>query len=115
MLVASIVCTSLLSLPYGLYRTRKYFGLSWRELAGWHQSALVLAFWLVPTGILTWWLTRNMSTVMRLGIGSGVFGLWTAWAFLRHGLNASLQVELTGRLPTWAKSILIRTVLKSET
>jgi O-antigen/teichoic acid export membrane protein len=60
MLVASIVCTSLLSLPYGLYRTRKYFGLSWRELAGWHQSALVLAFWLVPTGILTWWLTRNM-------------------------------------------------------
>jgi O-antigen/teichoic acid export membrane protein len=114
MLVASIVCTSLLSLPYGLYRTRKYFGLGWRELAGWHKPALVLALWLIPAGVLTWWLTCNMPTVMRLGISSGVFGLWTAWAFLRHGLNAPLQVELTRRLPAWAKSILTRTVLKSE-
>jgi hypothetical protein len=97
-----------------LYRTRKYFGLGWRELAGWHKPALVLALWLIPAGVLTWWLTCNMPTVMRLGISSGVFGLWTAWAFLRHGLNAPLQVELTRRLPAWAKSILTRTVLKSE-
>jgi len=115
MLVASIICTSLLSLPYGLYRTRKYFGLGWRALASWHQPALVLALWLVPTGILTWSLTGNLPTIMRLGIGGGIFGLWTIWAFLRHGLNAPLRVELTKRLPAWATPILTRTVLKSET
>jgi len=110
MLVASIVCTSLLSLPYGLYRTRKYFGLGWRELAGWHQPVLVLALWLVPAGILTWWLTRDCSVVMRLVLGGGIFGLWTAWAFLRHGLNPGLQVEIAGRAPSWAKSMLTRTL-----
>ena len=115
MLAASIVCTLSLSLPYGLYRTHKYFGLGWRELAGWHKPALVLALWLVPLGFLTWWLTRNMSAVMRLGIGGGIFGLWSAWAFLWHGLNPTLQNEIAGRVPAWAKSILPRTVLKSET
>ena len=115
MLVASIVCTSLLSLPYGLYRTQKYFGLGWRELAGWHKPVLVLALWLVPADVLTWWLTCNLSTVIRLALGGGIFGLWTVWAFLRHGLNGPLQVELTGRLPAWAKSLLTRTGLKSET
>lgn len=115
MLVASIVCTSLLSLPYGLYRTRKYFGLGWRELAGWHQPALVLALWLVPAGVLTWWLTCNMPMVMRLGISGGVFGLWTAWAFLRHGLNPALQNEIAGRLPDWARSWLQHAALLPAT
>ena len=112
MLVASIVCTLLLSLPYGLYRTRKYFGIGWRELAAWHKPALWLALWLLPTGVLTWWLTHNLSAVMRLGIGGGVFGLWTVWAFLRHALNPQLQKEIAGRVPLWAKSILIRTVFE---
>ena len=112
MLMASILCTSLLSLPYGLYRTRKYFGLNWRELAAWHQPAVALALWLSPAGILTWWLTRDLSPVLRLGIGGGAFGLWTAWAFLRHGLDPQLQNEIAGRVPLWAKSILTRTVFE---
>ena len=108
MLVASIVCTSLLSLPYGLYRTRKYFGLSWREIVGWQKPALVLTLWLAPMGILTWWLTRDLSPVMRLGIGGGVFGLWTTWAFLRHGLEKMLRSQMADRLPNWGRSILVR-------
>jgi O-antigen/teichoic acid export membrane protein len=115
MLVSSIVCTSWLSLPYGLYRTRNYFGLGWRELAGWHRSALVLALWLLPAAILSWWLTRDLPAMLRLGLGGGVFGLWTAWAFVRHGLNPPLQVELARRLPPRIKSMLTRQILKSET
>jgi O-antigen/teichoic acid export membrane protein len=105
MLVASIVCTSLLSLPYGLYRTRNYFGLGWRELAGWHRPALVLALWLLPVGVLTWWFTRDLPATLRLGLGGGVFGLWTAWAFVRHGLNPTLQDEIFRRAPGWSKPI----------
>jgi O-antigen/teichoic acid export membrane protein len=139
MLTASIVCTCLFSLPYGLYRTRKYFNLGWRELALWHRSALVLAFWLLPAGILTWclagvlsdyvaaalrhsdsrtaaWLLKhNLPAMLRLGLGGGVFGLWTIWAFLRHGLNPQLQNEMARRLPAWTKSMLPLPLLKSET
>ena len=114
MLAASLLCTSLFSLPYGLYRTRKYFGLSWRELAGWHRPALVLALWLVPVGVLAWWFTRDLTAILRLTLGGGVFGLWTVWAFLRHGLNPVLQRELAGRLPAWAQAILPRSVLNKR-
>jgi O-antigen/teichoic acid export membrane protein len=115
MLVTSIGCTSLLSLPYGLYRTRKYFGLGWGELASWHQSVLALAFWLLPTALLVWWSTHNSSAMVRLGIGGGIFGLWTIWAFLRRGLNPALQNEIAGRLPDWIRSWLQRVALLPAT
>jgi O-antigen/teichoic acid export membrane protein len=106
MLAASIVCTLSLSLPYGLYRTHDYFGLSWRELARWHEPMLVLAAWVIPAGLLTWWVTQDWSAPMRLMVGGGVFGVWTAWAFLRHGLETSLQMEAYRRAPGWTKPIL---------
>lgn len=106
MLAASIVCTLSLSLPYGLYRTHDYFGLSWRELARWHEPMLVLAAWVIPAGGLTWWVTQDWSAAMRLMVGGGVFGVWTAWAFLRHGLETSLQMEVYRRAPGWTKPIL---------
>ncbi len=105
MLLASIICTLLLSLPYGLYRTRNYFGLGWRELAAWHRPALRLALWLVPAGGLIWWLTRDSSAEGKLGIGA-LFGLGAGWAFLRHGLTPALQQELAGRLPPRVKSLM---------
>jgi hypothetical protein len=33
-------------------------------------------------------------------------GVWTAWAFLRHGLETSLQMEVYRRAPGWTKPIL---------
>jgi hypothetical protein len=32
--------------------------------------------------------------------------VWTAWAFLRHGLETSLQMEVYRRAPGWTKPIL---------
>jgi O-antigen/teichoic acid export membrane protein len=136
MLMASIVCTCLFSLPYGLHRTREYFSLGRRELALWHRPALVLALWLLPAGVLTWWLAgvlsdyldaslrhsasrtaawllkHNLSALLQLVLGGVVFGPWTAWAFLRHGLNPQLQNEMARRLPTWIKSLLPLRLLK---
>lgn len=110
MLVNSIICTTCLSLPYGLYRTRHYFGLSWRELADWHRPTLRMIFWLLPAGLLIGWLTRSSSPGLKLVLGSGVFGCWTLYMFLRFGLSSTLQGEMASRVPTWLKSVLVRTV-----
>ncbi|MEJ0088401.1 MAG: lipopolysaccharide biosynthesis protein [Limisphaerales bacterium] len=114
MLCVSILCTVSFSLPYGLYRTHEYFGLSWIELVNWHRPALMLVFWLLPAGVLTWWLTRDLSAWLRLGIGGGVFSLWTAWIFMQHGLNPALQNEIFRRAPSWGKPFLPKWVLPTR-
>ncbi|MGB7748476.1 MAG: oligosaccharide flippase family protein [Verrucomicrobiia bacterium] len=106
MLAASIICTLSLSLSYGLYRTHHYFSLSWRELARWFEPTLVLAAWVIPAGLLTWWVAQAWSAALRLMVGGGVFGIWTVWAFLRHGLETSLQREAYCRAPGWIKPML---------
>ena len=58
MLIMSICCSLCLSFAYGLYRTRKYFALTWHQFAQWHREAGKLLLWLLPLGILTWWFTR---------------------------------------------------------
>jgi O-antigen/teichoic acid export membrane protein len=108
MLIFSILCTLAFTLPYGLRRTHQYFGLNWRELAGWFEPVLRLSVWVVPAGLLIWWLTQDEPTIMQLAMRGGVFGLWTAWAFLRHGLPASLQLEIHRRAPGWSKPVFAR-------
>lgn len=114
MLSASIICTLSFSLPYGLFRTRKYFGLDWWELLAWHKSAFIFACWLVPVGALTWWLTHNLSAILRLVIDGAVFGLWTICAFLRYGLSRTLQMEMIRRSPTQIKAVLMRIALETK-
>lgn len=111
MLIASIGCTCCFSLPYGFYRTHKYFGLSWPELARWHKPVILLVLWLAPVGALIWWLIHGVSPVVRLVVGGGGFALWTIGAFLSLGLNPHLKAEMAGRAPRWARSVLDRTIL----
>jgi O-antigen/teichoic acid export membrane protein len=108
LLVFSIVCTLTFSLPYGLHRTRQYFGLGWRELARWFDPTLRLSLWVVPIGGLAWWLTKDEPAILQLAVRGGIFGVWTAWAFLRHGLPASLQMEIHHRAPGWSKPFFAR-------
>jgi O-antigen/teichoic acid export membrane protein len=108
MLVLSILCTLVFSLPYVLRRTRHYFELSWRELARWFEPVLRLSVWVVPAGLVIWWLTQDEPASRQLAVRGGVFGLWTTWAFLRHGLPASLQVEIHRRAPGWSKPFFNR-------
>lgn len=114
MLILSIICTSLFTMPYGLYRTAKYFSLNWQELAGWHKPALLLACRLAPVGFPIWWMTHHFPAMWQLGIGGSVFGLWTAWTFLRYGIHHQLQAELLGLAPAWAKTVLARTVFEPK-
>ena len=115
MLLLSIGCSLCFSFPYSLRRTRVYFGLSWGELARWHRETFVLALWIVPVALLTWWLTRNLPDLPCLALRFLVLGSWTGWAFLRYGLSASLRMEAARRAPDWIRPIFLRMkVFKSE-
>lgn len=105
MLSASILCTLSFSLPYGLYRTREYFGLSWRELMGWFEPLLRLLLWLAPAGALLYWLTADEPALLRLLARGAIFGLWITWVFLRHGLPTALKMEIYRRFPDWGKPV----------
>jgi O-antigen/teichoic acid export membrane protein len=107
MLMISIVCSLCYSFPYGLWRTRKYFHLSWSELARWHRSALALAAAVGPMALLVWWFSRNLPGIQRLLVELAL-GVWTGWMFLHYGLGDSLRAEASRRAPAWARPILSR-------
>jgi O-antigen/teichoic acid export membrane protein len=107
MLTISIICSLSCTLPYGLWRSREYFQLTWRELAGWHRSALMLVAVTVPVAIINWWLVRNLAALPKL-MADSVLGIWTALMFLRYGLSASLRAEAYRRAPVWARPMLAR-------
>jgi O-antigen/teichoic acid export membrane protein len=105
MLIISILCSLSFTLPYGVWRTCKYFRISWRDLAGWHRSTLALAGAVTPAAVLVWWFGRNLPVIHRLALES-VLGFWTASMFLRYGLDASLRAEANRRAPAWVRPIL---------
>jgi O-antigen/teichoic acid export membrane protein len=108
MLSLSIFCTLSFQLPYGLYRTRKYFSISRSAVAGWHRTIPRMLVWLVPVAGGVWWFTRGMTDAGRLGVICPTMGLWTFFVFLRCGLSPSVQVEIFRRSPGWAKPALVR-------
>ena len=108
MLTVSILCSLSFTFPYALWRTRQFFHLRWRDLAGWHRNTLALAATVVPVAVLTWWLARNLPALQQL-LADSVLGIWTGLMFLRYGLGASLRAEACRRAPFWARPFLIRT------
>jgi O-antigen/teichoic acid export membrane protein len=108
MLIFSLASTLIFSLPYGLWRTRKYFGMNWSELAGWFLPTWRLAWRLVPLAVMVWWLTRGLPDFPRLALETVVLGAWTAWMFLRFGLSKTLRTEIAGKLPMRIQRVLAR-------
>ena len=99
MLLASIGCCLCFSLPYGLYRTRDYFGMSWAQLAGWHRQSLWLAAGLIPVAAGAWWAMGHLSATLQLAVILPVLGLWSLFALFQFGLSRNLRVEIAGRVP----------------
>ncbi len=108
MLVLSIICCCCFSLPYGLRRTRRYFGLPWRDLGDWHRGPLQLALWLAPAATAIWFLTRDLPEVRRLILNASTVGLLAIWVFLRHGLGEYLQGRLLQSSPKWLRALFAR-------
>jgi len=107
MLIISVLCSLCCTFSYGLWRTRDYFHLSWRDLARWHQGTLTLAATIAPVALLGWWLVRNRPPLQQL-VADSVLGIWTALMFLRYGVGSSLRAEACRYAPHWARPLLAR-------
>jgi O-antigen/teichoic acid export membrane protein len=108
MLMISILCSLCCTFPYGLWRTREYFHLSWGDLVRWHRSTLALAGTVAPAAILVWWLARNLPALQRLIVELIVLGIWTGLMFFRYGLGSSLRADACRYAPNWVRTILAR-------
>jgi O-antigen/teichoic acid export membrane protein len=106
MLVFMVICTMMFTLPYGLWRTRGYFGVNWRELIEWYRPTWQLIWRLTPAAAGIWWLTHSLPAWWQLMANLILAGGWGGIVLLRHGLDKSLQIEIVGRTPNWLKSIL---------
>jgi len=110
MLIFSLACTLAFTLPYGLWRTQKYFGMTRLELLGWFRPAWQLAWRLVPLAFATWWLARDLPAIWRLVVNFTLPGLLGAVLLLRYGLEKTLQTEIIEKLPDSIQSVLKRLI-----
>ncbi len=99
MLIFSLASTLAFTLPYGLWRTQKYFGMSWRELLGWLQPTWQLAWRLVPIAWAVWWLARGLPPKWQLTVNLVLPSLTGTVILLRYGLDKTLQTEIAEKLP----------------
>ncbi|MGN6556114.1 MAG: lipopolysaccharide biosynthesis protein [Verrucomicrobiota bacterium] len=108
MLIFSILCTATFSLPYGLWRTRRYFDLTSVDLARCYRPTWRLAWRFIPVAVGVWWLTNGLSPFWQLAINVGVIGAFGTVVLLRYGLSESLQMDIAGKLPLKLRPIFLR-------
>jgi O-antigen/teichoic acid export membrane protein len=106
MLVFSLLCTLVFSLPYGLWRTRRYFDMDWRELAGWLRPTLQMTWRLVPVAAMVWWLARGLPPKWQFTSNMALSGLCSLILLLRYGVGEALKKEFIHRAPAWMQKIL---------
>jgi O-antigen/teichoic acid export membrane protein len=106
-LICSVVCLIVFSWQFGLRRSRRWFGVSWLELAvGWVRPSLKLALALIPLAIILWFATAGLPALGRLAIHGAVAGVIGGYLFLRIGLPSELIRETEMRLPRPAARLL---------
>ena len=108
MLAISLGCTLFCTLPYGLMRTRKSFGLGWFALLGWLHPTWRLSWRLVPVAVATWWLVRSLPARWQFVLDLVVPGIAGTAFLLRYGLDSRLRLEIGDKLPPLARLIINR-------
>lgn len=111
----SIICSSLFSGAYGVWRVSRFFGISLREVAwGWLRPMFGMLLFYLPVAVTTWWLSRSFPVIVQLGLSAVLAGSVGAYLFLRYGIPSSFQNELLARVPARAgfmlKSVFIKPV-----
>jgi O-antigen/teichoic acid export membrane protein len=106
----SIICSSVFSCSYGVWRVSKYFDLSIREVALHWLAPMgrVLALF-APAACLAWWFFRALpQPIVRLSVFVLFSGSLGFYLFLRYGLSRTFQTELLQRAPKVVNPILRR-------
>jgi O-antigen/teichoic acid export membrane protein len=98
-LAISILCTCAFTLPYALLRTRRFFGLTWRQIVAWHQTSWQMAWRLTLVGLLIWFGTRNLEPLPRVALNALAGSIAGGLILVRYGFGKSLRGDLAGKLP----------------
>jgi len=107
-ILCSVLCSTLFSLPYGLWRTSRYFNIPFVEVALVWQKPLgktLLAF--VPAALIGGWAASHLpGPLTRLGANLALSASLGAYVLLRYGTPKALKEELIDRAPTKLSSAL---------
>jgi len=99
MLLVSILGSLGITLPYSLWRTARYFGLPWHEVAlGWARPTITTLPALVGISLAAHGLAGSHAPLTRMIIGCGVVLGLGGLAVLRWGLDEPMRRELFERL-----------------
>lgn len=105
----SVICSTVFSGAYGVWRSSKQFDRSFREVGlVWMQPLLKVLGLFLPLAIVVGWATRNADPLLTLvvnGLGCGPVGLYL---FLRFGISTAFQKELLTRAPNRINPLLRR-------
>jgi O-antigen/teichoic acid export membrane protein len=105
MLAFSILCTLMLSLSYGIWRTENYFKLNLSQLLKWYEPAWQLTWRLALVGSVSWWMTRGLGISWQFLANLLVLGISASFLFLRYGVPGSLRADIFVKLPPRFRSI----------
>ena len=105
----SIICSTVFSGAYGVWRVSRFFGLPFREIAwGWLRPMSLMLLLYLPVAVLAVWLPVSLPVILRLGINVALASSVGIALFLRYGLPVSIQNDLLDRVPDWSMAILKR-------
>jgi len=127
-IVCSVVCSTLFSGAYGVWRMSRYFSFPVREIAlEWQAPMARVLLWLAPAGLVWWFAAERfapalVSSLPRIGGVDPVVAAWCVrlaltalcagglggYLFLRLGLPQNLQRELIRRVPGRFTGVLRR-------
>jgi O-antigen/teichoic acid export membrane protein len=104
MLVVSVLCALSIRLPYGLWRTKSFFGVAAKAVVWeWFWPSLRLTLLFAPLGFLTAQLAPYCSALIFVAVGGPSLGVVGLALLLRHGLTRDMQEELLQRSPAWVQ------------
>jgi hypothetical protein len=109
-IVCSIVCGTLFSGAYGVWRISTYFELPlWEVGMRWLVPMARVLVLFTPLAIVAWWLFKGLSDAsIRLACSALYGGIVGLYLLLRLGFSRTLQGELLQRAPKGINPILRR-------
>jgi O-antigen/teichoic acid export membrane protein len=104
---ASMLCTSLFSLPYGIWRTSDYFSIPSHEvIIRWLKPSIRLLLLLVPIGGAIFLASLRLNPAPRFLLQVLTIALLGMFLLLRVGVHQDLRHEISRRAPAPLRRLL---------
>lgn len=107
LILTSIVCTTVFSFSYGIWRSSRYFAQDFMVVAiSWVSPSIKLALTFGTLSAIVWCITVWLPLVPRLIVNGLTAAVVGSFLFLRLGIPPEMRQELATRLPRSASRLL---------